>query len=91
MSNLTLSCKSSLTYRLLVMDPKAGTHPVPVQKHTAKLDAPVVSGKMSDMALDRDTDTLPSFHVPRATSSLLAEIGYPNLAEFSLAAMTEST
>jgi hypothetical protein len=38
------------TYRLLVMDPNAGTHPVPVQKLTAKFDAPVVARLMSNLA-----------------------------------------
>jgi len=38
------------TYRLLVMDPNAGTHPVPVQKLTAKFDAPVVARSMNNLA-----------------------------------------
>jgi hypothetical protein len=82
---------SGPTYRLLVMDPNAGTHPVPVQKLTAKFDAPVFARLMSNLALDRGFEASQSADIPRATSSRLAEIGYPNLAEFSLAAMTEST
>lgn len=74
--------------RLLVMAPKEGTAPVTPRKLEKKLAAPIERRRISET---RWSFASLFFNLPRATSSLLGLMAYPNLAEFSFAATIEST